>query len=292
MKFRALVSAAIGAFLAVSSARAGIFDIPVLIKPAAAKIKTVAVISAYMNSDFYNLESPRDSVTVDLFGKGSEKGGVAAPAKEQEDLLNYGVASFQSRLDGLGGWKWSPAAETTSNTAFKKFAESYSNKEDSSGLLKAAADLRKMQWCVAPGMPRVPADSIKPGKFISIGGAQDPRLALAALCRDLNVDAVAVLEFDMAFKKLITGADLFSGIPAVPSVSAALVLVNKDGEVAASSGQIEKGKGRRFEGKKANMLQQDHVRFDDKSVAVFKEAIDKAADDVKKRLEKDFSKLK
>jgi hypothetical protein len=129
-------------------------------------------------------------------------------------------------------------------------------------------------------------------KAITLTKEPDMRKMLADLCKDLDVDAVAILEFDMAFKKLLSGLDFIGGLPAIPSISSTLVLVNRDGEVAINSGSITRGKGKRFEGKSVGMLEQSHVRLNNKSIDSYRLAIDKSADSIKQRMEKDFSKVR
>lgn len=257
----------------------------ILLKPAADNIKTVAFISVYTNSDIYDIKAPRTSVNIDILKSGANK----TQTTEIESILNYAVKSYQDRLNGVGGWNWVPVSGVTSSEAYKKFAEEMA-KPPSSGLLKSVSKAQDLEWIAAPGMARVPAaGAASSGKFISVAGTKDIRHVLAKLCKDLNVDAVAVLELDMAFNKLITGADLFGGIPAVPNIASSLVLVNKNGEVSVNSGLITKGQGRRFEGKSVNMLERDVVLLNDKSIAAYNATIDKSADDMKARLLKSFS---
>jgi hypothetical protein len=284
-----LRAAAIGGLLCVFSL-AGYSGI--LNKPAARDLKTVALISVSMNRDFYDVRSPQTRINLNLFGKKDDQKNDTR-VTTYENLINYSIAAYTSRLDGVGNVQWLPVADILATSAYQKFRDSLSDNSSSSGLLQAAADLKKQEWVSAPNMARVAADTVtQTGAFISIAGAKDPRLALASLCAELNVDAVAILELDMAYRKLIDGADIISGIPAVPSVSRALVLIDKNGVVAVNSGCITKGQGTRFEGKSVTMLQQNQVRLDEKSIASYQQALDKSADDLKKRLTAEFSKMK
>jgi hypothetical protein len=146
-------------------------------------------------------------------------------------------------------------------------------------------------------MTRIPLDGVANNDAsIVIGSAQhspeEMRQALAGLCRDLNVDAVAVIEFDMAYRKILFNLDFIGGIPAIPSVSAALVLVDRNGEIVVNSGLITKGQGRRFEGTTVSMLNRGTVRLNDASIAAYCRALDKSADDMKRRLTKALGKKK
>lgn len=273
----------------------------ILIRPAADNVKTVALVSVYMNRDFYDVQNPRSSVSLrSLKSLGSALiNGTEIPAKiddpqnnEFDALIAYAIKAYNDRLENSGNLQWLPVTGVLSSDAYRKFADSSAGRSGGR-LQKVAATLDDAEWYTAKDMVRIPVESVSGGgKFVSLNGEPDTRLALAQLCKDLNVDAVAILEFDMAFKKTVFNLDFFGGIPAVPSVSSALVLVNKDGEVAANSGPIVKGQGRRFDGKTVGMLHQDRVQLSEKSINSYRLAIDKSADDLQKRLIKEYGKIK
>ena len=273
----------------------------ILIRPAADNVKTVALVSVFMNRDFYDVKDPQARVilgSLKPLGSALVNGTdipneIADPqAKEHETLIAYAIKAYSERLDGAGNMQWQPAASVVSNNEYRKFADSYTGKRSGSKLAQTSSVLNESEWYTAKGMVHIPINKVVfNGTLVFDGNKQDMRKELAGLCKDLNVDAVAILEFDMAFKKTLLNLDFIGGIPAIPSISAALVLVNRNGEIAANSGTITKGQGRRFEGKNVGMLKQNNVILDSKSIDSYFLAIDKSADDIKKRMEKDFSKM-
>ena len=57
----------------------------ILVRPAADNIKTVALISVFMNRDFYDVKDPRTSVSITNLNKPQDK--------EYEAIINYGIKS-------------------------------------------------------------------------------------------------------------------------------------------------------------------------------------------------------
>jgi hypothetical protein len=255
-----------------------------------------------MNRDFYDVNDPQTGInpgSLKSLGRALVKGTeipneIDDPqAGEYETLITHALKAYSERLDGVGNLQWLPAAGILSTNEYRKFAEAYTGKRPDSRLAQVSATLNEAAWYTAKDMVRIPMDKVTyTGKFISLNNEPDMRTALAGLCKDLNVDAVAILEFDMGYRKLLQNLDIFSGLPAIPSVSASLVLVNRNGEIAANSGAITKGQGKRFDGKTVGMLKQNRVRLDSKSIDSYSQAIDKSADHIKKRLEKEFSKIR
>ena len=278
----------------------------ILIRPAVDNVKTVALVSVSMNRDFYDVKAPRTtSVSLESLkplghavSKGTEIPGEINEqfAKEYEAMITHGAQVYSERLEGVGNWKWMPVADVLSSNAYKEFADSFAGKH-SNRLIQAAATIKESEWYTARDMVRIPVESVaQSGKVIRVGGTTGPladmHLTLGKLCKDLNVDAVAILVFDMAYKKPLISVSFIDNAPAIPSINATLVLVNKDGEIAVNSGPITKGQGKRFEGDKVGMLRQDYVQLDDKSVSSYDMAIDKSAEDMKQRLATAFGKIK
>jgi len=129
-----------------------------------------------------------------------------------------------------------------------------------------------------------------------LGKTKDPRAEfrreLANLCTSLNVDALAIVQLDMAYKKPFLSINLGGGDPAAPRVASSIVVVNKDGEVAVNTGLFGRGEGEYVDGDNAPMLRGGSVHLTDKSVSSYCDAIDKNCAAMKKKLEKAFSKLK
>jgi hypothetical protein len=154
-----------------------------------------------------------------------------------------------------------------------------------------------------PGMALVPFDSVvgQKGRKVLVNG-EDPteavRSRLAQLAQDLDVDAVAVVDVDVAYKTgsmVISGTGLFAGIRAKarPSISSAAVIVTRDGEVALQTPHIQRGKGDRYEASGTPMLRQGRVDLTgDKgaeSIIAISEAVQIAAGGLVEQIENELS---
>ena len=82
------------------------------------------------------------------------------------------------------------------------------------------------------------------------------------------------------------------GGPATPNISATLIMVNKNGEVAVNTGLFEKGLGTRYMGEKVAMLRKGGVDLNEKSVSSYCKAIEESSFGMKANLVKAFSKIK
>jgi len=80
--------------------------------------------------------------------------------------------------------------------------------------------LAMTEWVVPPGMERIPFESVaKTGSRKVVNGKEvheEARENVAKLCQALNVDAVAIIQIDMAYKtgmlSGMSGTGVFSGV--------------------------------------------------------------------------------
>ncbi|OGS19799.1 MAG: hypothetical protein A2252_02710 [Elusimicrobia bacterium RIFOXYA2_FULL_39_19] len=279
----------------------------ILIKPAIFDVKKVALVSVYMNRDFYDVKAPRANEAnqaLKTLGRAVTKETKVLAAldnafgKEYQQIVSYGVKQYTDQLDGVGDWQWIPVTTVLNNKMYKTFYDNATNGKPSGSLVKIAQKLKSADWYVAPNMIHIPVDTVagNPNQHTYYAGdAKDPkedmRKELAQLCKALGVDAVAMLEFDMAYKKPAINLTLLGADPAIPNMSVSLVMVTKNGDLAVNTGPVVKGQGTRYEGDKVGMLNKEYVDLNAKAVNAYCQAIDNSAADMKKRILSAFSKL-
>lgn len=284
----------------------------ILVRPAVDDVKKVAIVSVYMNKDFYNIKSPRSQEGTNAFNKllgGVVKKGMGELGEklsedmEQDQIVTYGLKMYADQLKDVGGWQIVALNEVVNNEAYQKLIESNVKGSLPKALVSVLQEERKNYWVTPDKMHYIPISSVvKTGKTYYYGDAKDPqaetRKALGQLCQDLRVDGIALVELDMGYRfgkigKLTWSSGLGGATSAIPSVSSALVVINKNGEVAVNTGLIARGGGERYEGDSAPMVKNDKVVLKNDSnriVEVFNQAIEKSAIGLKEKLAKAFSK--
>ncbi len=280
----------------------------ILLRPAIDNVKSVAVVSVYMNRDFYNIKAPKADESKDAFktlGRALMKQtGVMDKIDttfnvQFMQIISYAVKKYSEQLDGLGPFRVEPMENVLRNPSYQEFIAQAAKDQPFAALASIGAAIKSADWFTAPNMIHVPADMIVEGGGMHttyLGKTKDPRAEfrkeLANLCKSLNVDALAIVQLDMAYKKAFISINLGEGDAAAPRVASSLVVVNKDGEVAVNTGLFGRGEGKYVDGSNAPMLRKGFVHLTDKSVSSYCGAIDKSCAAMKKELEKAFSKLK
>jgi hypothetical protein len=284
----------------------------ILMRPAVDDVKTVALVSVYMNRDFYDIaatEAEKSKVSLQTLTRAVAKATKvldtldAAFGQKKQQLISYCVQAYDQHLNGAGGWKFIPLSSVLNSTAYKNFimtvaeaAKSETNKNQE-GVIQVGSTIASADYITAPGMQFIPADRLaQSGTHVYSGDAQDPtevmRNACAKLCKDLRVDAVAIVEMDMGYKKPAISIKFMGYDPAIPNISSAVILINKNGELAVNTGLIQKGKGKRYEGDHVGLLSGGSVSLTDKGLSSYVKAVDKAAAGTGQDLVEAFSKLK
>lgn len=281
----------------------------ILLRPAIDKVKTVALISVYMNRDFYDIKAPKADESKDAMKTLGRAIMKEAGALDKIDhtfdakflqVVSYAVKAYSDALDGLGPFRLAPMDKVLQNPSYQDFVGQAAKDQPFGGaLVKIGAAIKSADWYTAPSMIHIPADAIVEGgdtHTTYYGNTKDPKAEfrgeLAKLCTSLGVDAVAIVQLDMAYKKPFIGISLGEGYPAAPRVASTLIVVNKDGEVAVNTGLYGRGEGEYSEGDNAPMLRGGSVILNDKSTSSFCATIDKSCAAMKKNMEKAFSKLK
>lgn len=254
-------------------------------KPEVFKVKTVAVISVYVNTVVKDVESSKmESPSITLLQLVTND-----PDRDRFQLLAESAQkSAEEALAKVSRWTVVPSgqwADKPPYLAMKADAESARTRGQSpeTGLgLSNREDLNHL--VAAPNLALVPLSAIPTGGIsITIGAngktvtQDDVKHYWAKLAADLGVDAVAVVAIDLAYKK-----NVFSGIriplvltSADASVDAGIVAITKDGTLVLNSQGFT---GQRQAGEAAPMLMGGEVFTlgDDKKEAIH--AFDQAMD--------------
>lgn len=282
----------------------------ILIRPAVDDVKKIAIVSVYMNRDFYNTKSPRGQEGENAFA--NLVGGVVKKAagdvwnklseeKEQNQIITYGLKVNSEQLTAVGRWKLVPVTNVLQSEVYKRIMEPDVKGSFAKGFITFLQEERKSHWITPEGMHYIPISAVaQSGTHRYYGDAKDPtedaKKALAKLCKDLKVDGVALVELDMGYRfGKLAKVTIGKTTQAKPSVSSALVIVTKNGEIAVNTGFITRGAGERYEGNSAGMVRNDKLFLkhkDNKIVEVFNQAIEKSAIAMEKKLAKAFDSLK
>jgi hypothetical protein len=280
----------------------------ILVRPAVDNVQTVAIVSLYMNRDFYNVKAPKAQqggldLARSLADAGLKKTGLADKldlGREQQMIISHALREYNAHLADLGRWKVLPVTDLLKTPAYQKLYKA----NQANGFFDALAkDLKRGGWITPADMPYFSADSVAGSRHqkTTYGGqAKDPlqesRRVLGELARQLKVDAVAIVHMDMAYRFGKMGTlTVFGETKAIPSVSSRVVLVTKEGEIAVNTDQIAPGGGKRFEGPSTSLIEKGHLNLKDKDgkrVNAYNEAVSKAAQGMKTTLGTAFAKLK
>ena len=207
----------------------------IIMRPAVDDVRTVALVSVYMNREFYNTRSPlagegqaavaslveaaSRAAFEKLLDREAESDAIDVYDPERTRIISFAVQRYRDQLDALRGWRLLPAERV-----------------------------------------------VRP-----------------------DVDAVAILELDMAYRfNRFSKITFFGTTLAVPTVSHSLVVVNRRGQVAVNTGPVVRGGGERYEGDTVGMVKHEDLVLkhkNDKAVHSYNLAISDAAEALREQLE-------
>jgi len=237
-------------------------------------LKKIAIISLYTNQDI-----PK------VGGGGKNGGGAAALGKmvkaakgdesevkpeemnNRERLAKYALDKYHAALSRVPGWRVVPTETVTASSEYKAMGKVQTENRTIAAIGAFATALQQSAYNTPPRMWAMP--------FGKENTHTDPK-KLAALCDKLGVDAVAVVEVDLAYDSSF--AVLGTG-SAVASVASATKIINKSGEFAVYFPDIAKaGNGNpRFESEQKMMMLGGRIFMSGETEVAFKQAIDKAS---------------
>lgn len=279
----------------------------VVLRPAADDVHSVALVSVYMNREFYNTRSPLaaegESATVSLVEAASRSAFEALlgrearsePAElydpERTRIISFAVHRYRDQLDALSEWRMLPTERVVRSGYYRRLVRPDAGTGMAARLVSAYLNHREsIEWVTPPGYHRIPIESVIDGERIREDGAR----AMSKLARELDVDAVAILELDMAYRyNRFAKISFFGTTFAVPTVSHSLVVVNRRGEVAVNTGAIVRGGGERFEGDTVGMVKDDALVLNhstDEAVHSYNLAIAEAAEALREVLEDELGR--
>jgi hypothetical protein len=298
----------------------GGLEAAVLDKKGIKDVKKVALISLYSNkrvllhqiSDKGSLSEyvdPRDD------RRSQDKHGSWA-GKEQSDkeiraLYQFALTAFQDRLGEVPHWEFVPFSTVAASPAYRDFykGRAEASKKELEKTPKFLAGMLEKMAVDASGPPKdqdhyLVADKMHfiPASLVTDGtkrfGNQDPfkgqKESLAKLCRDLNVDAVAMVNVRIShrygkFARLKVG----DAVKAIARAGSSLVLVSKDGKIVAQTGPIVSKLQEDFEGDSVSMIKEGKLLLEAPEVRKsFESTLSMSAEKMKEVLIAAFEKLK
>ncbi len=274
----------------------------IVMRPAVDDVRTVALVSVYMNREFYNTRSPLSgegqaavaslveaasrAAFEKLLDREAESDAIDVYDPERTRIVSFAVQRYRDQLDALRGWRVLPAERVVRTGYYRRLVRPEAGTGMAARLVSAYLNHRdSIEWVTPPGYHRIPIESVIDGDRVIEEGAR----AMSELARELEVDAVAILELDMAYRfNRFAKITFFGTTLAVPTVSHSLVVVNRRGQVAVNTGPVVRGGGERYEGDTVGMVKHEDLVLkhkNDKAVHSYNLAISDAAEALREQLE-------
>ena len=213
-----------------------------------------------------------------------------------DENVNLSINALKHYSEAFSGLKWeiAPQDTITNHKAYKTFVDE--TKGD--GAMGFLVKLASSNWAVPPGMIYIPYEAVAYKQGSTTINQKATKARLAQLSKELEVDGVAILYVDLAYKKpmiSVSGSILFSEFRgnATPAVSAELVIINHKGEIAVLTPPIKPGTGKRYYSKNdAPMIVDERAvisgQKDKKALKAFDEAIKNSAKGLKNKIKKEL----
>lgn len=279
---------------------------PWIKKPQVQSVKKVAIISIYANADLHDVKSPKKpatklSVLKAMLGKEKDK---SLETNEFVQIVTYGLQIYGQELDKIGNWSVIPPQNVLKSQKYKTIMSQKGEGSVMGGFLEAIQKAVEAQWVTPPGMPYIPASCVTHGRGMKVvvKGSKDPVLAarekMAEICKELDVDAVALIGLDLAYKKGwlsgMRGTGLLGEIrgKATPAVASEIIVVTKDAEIAVESPLVEK-QAKYYKSYSAPMMLEGRPDIKDskgKSVEAYNQAVKNSAQALNEKINQEFSK--
>ncbi|MDH4275875.1 MAG: hypothetical protein OEW08_12635 [Gammaproteobacteria bacterium] len=196
----------------------------ILIKPPADKIEKIALVHVYANRGVRNMEGASKfgalTALASMASSSEKKGGVDFGGAR---LTSYAVDTFNDEFAKVGKWKIVKTAEVVGSKAYKDFAQRSQEAVPQNAAVKAL---------IATGTVLPDNMQYLPGE----GRDQDSKRSLTQLAQELGVDAVAVLEMDVAY----TPSTAIGGTgTASAAVGVSLAVITKYGDYAVKLPKVQ-----------------------------------------------------
>jgi hypothetical protein len=256
---------------------------PILMKPAANKVKKIALVSVTANRGVRNLEGQTKMGSI-MAMTSLIKSKTEDKTKKKDDdsfdfggnnLVNFAAETFNAEFSQIKGWELIPSAEIMDTDAYRKFSRNMKAYSDSllgeGAASKAVSAMMDAASISADGMPAVVAD----------GRSPEEKQMLTELAQDLNIDAVVVLEVDMAF----SASTAIGGTgTAAAAAGIGIVMVNKYGDYVIQSKDLSHDKsfdGFRVRSENTTAMVAGNIIYTATAEAMFKDSISKGIQMIK-----------
>ncbi len=185
------------------------------------------------------------------------------------NLVNFAAETFNYEFAKIKGWQLIPSDDILDSDAYQKFKRNMKKHADSlmgeGGASKAVSFLMDAGSITADGMAASPYD----------GRAGVEKQMLTELAQDLGVDAVVVLEVDMAYaaSTAIGGTGTAAGAAGI-----GMVIVNKFGDYVINTPSMRGQKvftGYRVRSENTVAMVAGNIIYSSKADAIFKDSISK-----------------
>lgn len=248
----------------------------ILKDPEGASVKKVALIGVYAQRGVSKLDGGGS-----LAGLTAIASLVKSADQKDEDfggsaLSNHAIEAFETEFSKVHGWNVLSSSNVFSSDAYKSFVE----KSDSLYFNDIEKKMLKVGYVTGDDMVILP------------GGGRDQRskVALASLAKELNVDAVAVVQMDMKY-------DLSTGIggmgTAAAKVGLAMVMVDQKGDWVIKTAPVlgEKKAETRYRRPSNDTVPMvgGAIVFNDDSAAIFKDSIRQGLIAMREDVEQDLA---
>jgi hypothetical protein len=232
----------------------------ILKKPDINIVKKIAIISVYSNSVVYKIggEGGSFAAITSLISK-KEENSDKENSFGGKRLVNYALKIYTDKLATIDGWKIVSHKKIINSKAYKNFKKI--KKEQQGAFSKLTTTVNKIAYAFPTGM------FVYRIKEQNYNGDE-----LKALCKELQVDAVAIIELDMAYK-----------------IATSIKAVNFNGKMVIGTLDIKKGAGMRSTSDNQTPMISGEIIFNNKVEKMYQQAIDADADKLVAKMKKEFS---
>lgn len=259
-------------------------------KPDIGNVKKIAILSVTGNEEFIDIEEVKEKKeTLMSFIGDVIKDNVEYFTEEQVTIVTHGANELHKALSSIDGWAVVPFEETLNSEdvkaffasgAIQKTAEAIEHAENSLHMGSKIHNAKKPRYVTPAGMEPIPYNYIVPSGHYYVNDTKVEDFILkpvGELCEKLNVDAIAIADFQFAYEKGMM-TTLMNRV--TPIVRVDVALVDKSGNKILYS---DRG-WEEFEG-------DDYVRYNkggvemkaSGTVDVYRATINKAMEGFKKK---------
>lgn len=267
---------------------AGCATAPVQVqRPGIDAVKKVAVISVTSNLKINDIEEKGSEEPSGLAGLLGAVVKAVAPetTAEQVAIVTHADKKIGEMFASLDGWTLLPEATVLGNADYKALFGAGSENSTKNATINAVLLGAATPDTVVPaGMYPIPYTTLIPGTNRYVNGEKEEAPTLrkvGALCEKLGVDAVAVAEVKLSYKKTflsgVSGSGLFANARgnSKPVVEVNIAVVNAKGELVMKSNRS----WATFEGEAVPMMLKGEADLKDKDgkcVAEYQATVSKA----------------